>query len=108
MSNEKFMRDLARGHIYEKRSLLYLDYDEYKFMEGYHKEYDLEITKDNKKIKVEVKSDKQASHTGNLAIEYECNNKPSGITSSTAAGITTTAITPSGCPHLNERLWSVQ
>jgi len=80
----KFQKDLETGHFYEKRSLLYLDYDDHKFINGYFKEYDLELTKDGKLIKIEVKSDKQASRTGNLAIEYECNNKPSGITSSTA------------------------
>ena len=80
----KFQKDLSTGHFYEERSLLYLDYDEHKFIEGYFKEYDLEIIKDGKTIKIEVKSDKRASRTGNLAIEYECNDKPSGITSSTA------------------------
>ena len=80
----KFEKDLATGQEYEKRSLLYLDYDTHKFIQGYHKEYDLEITKDGKKITVEVKSDKQASLTGNLAIEYKCNKKPSGITTTTA------------------------
>ena len=52
--------------------------------EGYFKEYDLIITKDNVDTKIEVKSDRQASFTGNMAIEYECNNKPSGLTSTTA------------------------
>lgn len=80
----KFQKDLATGQEYEKRSLLYLDYDTYKFIEGYFKEYDLEITKDGVKTTIEVKSDKQASLTGNLAIEYECNKKPSGISTTTA------------------------
>jgi len=81
---DKFQKDLATGHEYEKRSLLYLDYDEYEFKEGYFKEYDLIITKNGKKTTIEVKSDKQASLTGNLAIEYKCSGKPSGITSTTA------------------------
>jgi len=34
--------------------------------------------------KIEVKSDRQAGRTGNLCIEYECNGKPSGITSTEA------------------------
>ena len=53
-------------------------------MKGYFKEYDLIITKDNNETRIEVKSDRHASKTGNLAIEYECNNKPSGITSTEA------------------------
>lgn len=84
MTSTKFEKDLKTGHLYEQRSLLYLEYDEYKIMEGYFKEYDIEIIKNNEIIKIEVKSDKQAALTGNLAIEYECNNKKSGIASSTA------------------------
>lgn len=82
--HSKFEEDLKNGKIYEKRSLLYLEYDKYKMIEGNFKEYDLEIVKDNKKIKIEVKSDKQASITNNLAIEYKYNNKKSGISSTTA------------------------
>ncbi len=84
MTYTKFKKDLQTGHFYEKKCLEYLDYDTVEHKKGYFKEYDLIITKDGKETKIEVKSDKQASKTGNLAIEYECNNKPSGITSSTA------------------------
>ena len=79
-----FKQDLIQGHIYELKSLNYLEYDTYIHDKAYRKEYDLIIIKDDKQIKIEVKSDKQASKTGNLAIEYECNNKPSGITSTEA------------------------
>lgn len=84
MTYNKFEKDLEQGKKYELESLNYLDYDTYEMKEGYFKEYDLIITKDNVDIKIEVKSDRQASITGNMAIEYECNNKPSGITSTTA------------------------
>ena len=80
----KFKKDLATGHKYEKKCLEYLDYDTVEHMKGYFKEYDLIITKDGKKTKIEVKSDRQASITGNMAIEYECNKKPSGLTSTQA------------------------
>lgn len=80
----KFEKDLAKGHLYEAKSLNYLDYDDYKFMNGYFKEYDLEITKNGNKTTIEVKSDTQASYTGNLAIEYECSGKPSGINATKA------------------------
>jgi predicted AAA+ superfamily ATPase len=46
---------------------------------GCCKEYDIIITKDNVKTKIEVKSDRMAHQTGNLAIEYESYGKPSGI-----------------------------
>ena len=84
MTYNKFKKDLAQGKKYELESLNYLDYDTYEMKEGYFKEYDLIITKDNVDTKIEVKSDRQASITGNMVIEYECNNKPSGLTSTTA------------------------
>jgi hypothetical protein len=79
MIYSKFRKQLNQGHKYELESLKYLDYDTYKHDTKYRKEYDLIIIKDNKKIKIEVKSDRQASITGNLAIEYECSNKLSGL-----------------------------
>jgi len=45
-------------------------------------EYDILISKDNIEKKIEVKSDRLSSKTGNIFIEYECNSKPSGITTS--------------------------
>ena len=80
----KFQNQLSQGQKYEKKCLDYLEYDEYKHDTKYRKEYDLIIIKDGKEIKIEVKSDRQASKTGNLAIEYECNKKGSGITTTEA------------------------
>lgn len=80
----KFNEQLSQGQKYERLCLEYLEYDAVEHMSGYFKEYDLVIKKEGKGTKIEVKSDRQASRTGNLAIEYECNNKPSGITSTEA------------------------
>ena len=80
----KFHKDLKQGQKYETKCLEYLDYDSVIHKKGYFKEYDLTIFKNGHPIKIEVKSDRQASKTGNLAIEYECNNNPSGITSTKA------------------------
>jgi hypothetical protein len=80
----KFSNQLKQGHKYERESLKYLEHDSFKHDTKYRKEYDLIIIKDGKKIKIEVKSDRQASITGNLAIEYECNKKGSGITTTEA------------------------
>lgn len=82
--SNKFQKNLDTGHLYEKKALKYLEYDSVEHMEGYFKEYDFIITKDNKEYKIEVKSDKQSQHTGNMVIEYECSGKPSGISSTTA------------------------
>jgi len=84
MTYNKFKKDLEQGHKYEKLALDYLDYDHFERKEGYFKEYDFVFSKDGKEYKVEVKSDRQSAITGNMAIEYECNNKPSGLTSTTA------------------------
>jgi hypothetical protein len=80
----KFQNQLKQGKKYEKIALNYLEYDTVEHKEGYFKEYDFEITNKTEKIKIEVKSDRQAAKTGNLCIEYECKNKPSGIAASTA------------------------
>jgi uncharacterized protein (DUF3820 family) len=80
----KFQRQLANGNVYEIRSLMYLEHDTYEQKQGKFKPYDLIITHKSKTYKIEVKSDRQAGHTGNMAIEYECNGKPSGISSTEA------------------------
>lgn len=80
----KFQKQLANGNIYEVRSLMYMEHDTYEQKQGKFKPYDLIITKSGKETKIEVKSDRQAGRTGNMAIEFECNGKPSGITSTEA------------------------
>jgi len=84
MIYNKFQEQLNQGHKYELESLKYLDYDTYEHDKQYRKEYDLIIIKGDKRIKIEVKSDRMASKTGNLAIEYECNKQPSGINATEA------------------------
>ena len=79
-----FDEDLKFGHKYEKKSLKYLDFDDYEFKKGYFKEYDLLIKKNNKITKIEIKCDRLSYKTGNLAIEYRCNDKDSGLSSTKA------------------------
>jgi len=85
-----FISDLKFGQKYEQKLLELLPYDTYTHKVGYskkkdiqedgfNKNYDLTITKDNKLTKYEVKSDRRAINTMNIAIEFECRNKPSGI-----------------------------
>ena len=77
-----FLEDLKFGKTYEKELLNYLDFDNYNMCvenENF-KSWDIEIIKNDIKIYYEVKSDRIGYKTGNIAIEYECNNKPSGIT----------------------------
>lgn len=79
-----FEADLKLGKVYEKIALKFFDYNRYKQSKGNNKKYDLKLyTNDenerSKIIKVEVKCDRKAYKTNNIVIEYECNNKPSGI-----------------------------
>lgn len=76
----KFISDLKFGNFYELKLLEHIDYDEYKISEGNFKPYDLKILKDNKYIRYEVKADRLAYKTGNIAIEFQYNDKNSGIT----------------------------
>ncbi len=83
--NSKFLIDLATGHKYEELLLKHIPFKSYIRPEGYFKEYDLMVYKKNgSKSSYEVKADKQINIYGNICIEYQCRNKPSGITTSTA------------------------
>jgi len=81
-----FLSCLEQGEKYERIALDYFP-NKKNFTQtvGLFKEYDLIITNnDDSQTTVEVKADFMAYKTGNLAIEWECNNKPSGISSTTA------------------------
>lgn len=77
-SRSTFKKDLTFGQTYEHKAADYLKYKTIKYAKGYCKGYDLIL---NGKTKIEVKSDRMAHKTGNLAIEYYCNNRKSGILS---------------------------
>jgi len=79
---EKFYSCLESAKIYEMETLKYLDYDDFEFNNDYR--YDIHIIKDDKVTLIEVKSEKRASETGNICIEYSCRGKPSGITTTQA------------------------
>jgi len=74
-----FQYCLIQGKKYEKETLKYVQYDTFEFSEGYCKEWDLEITKDDVKTIFEVKSERYAGHSGNICVEYSYNGKPSGV-----------------------------
>lgn len=84
MSISNFDKDLKLGQKYEQEALKYFKYNDFKISEGKFKPYDIELTTDNGKRYIEVKCDRLAHKTGNLAIEYECNGQPSGLNSTKA------------------------
>ena len=79
-----FDDDLYLGNTYEKKAINYIKHESYKIMQGKFKDYDIEFIKNDKIIKVEVKCDRLAMKTGNIAIEYKYNNSDSGINTTTA------------------------
>jgi len=81
---EDFYKCLKVGEKYESIALEYIKFDSVKFPDGKCKEFDFEITKKKKDgeiihTKYEVKCDKKASTSGNLAIEFESRGENSGV-----------------------------
>lgn len=76
-----FKNDLEFGNKFEQKALEYFNYKTVEFPQGIHKEYDFIY---NGKIKVEVKADLMGYRTGNIAVEFDCNGKRSGIRATTA------------------------
>lgn len=79
-----FVKDLELGNKYEKLLIEYLGYDDAKIMDGCFKDYDIEININNTMTYFEVKADRLTHKTNNICIEFECSNKPSGITTTKA------------------------
>lgn len=80
-----FSNDLQFGKKYEQLALQYLVYDTVEFApDKKFSDYDFVTMNNDNIIKYEVKSDRLTHKTGNLAIEYECNKKPSGVSTTKA------------------------
>ena len=81
---EKFVKDLETGKVYEKKALELIQkkYPKAFIQDGYFLEWDIYIPEID--MGVEVKSDAQYKKTGNFYVEYECNDKPSGISTTKA------------------------
>ena len=75
-----FTSDLKLGMSYELEALKLFNFKSFVQSTGNFKEYDLKLIEEDGTVTlVEVKCDRLAINTGNIAIEYMCNNKPSGI-----------------------------
>jgi hypothetical protein len=87
-----FKFDLELGQKYEKEFIKYKRWDERKIKyittqdKGKFKEYDVASLDDDGNIffKYEVKCDRIAYTTSNIAIEFECNGVKSGINATKA------------------------
>ena len=80
-----FISDKLFGKKYERNFVELIEYDSYRFPENdYHKEWDIEITKDGEITHFEVKADRRTFATGNICLEFAYNGEDSGITSTKA------------------------
>jgi hypothetical protein len=79
-----FFQDLQLGEIYQKRFLYLYQYDTCEIAKGCFKDWDIKMTYEGTTIYVEVKYDRRAETSGNLAIEFECSGKPSGVATTKA------------------------
>lgn len=75
-----FASDLKFGKVYETDCALRVG-NGVRIIQGKFKPYDMI---DDDGVKYEVKSDRRTVDTGNICIEYMCNGKESGITTTTA------------------------
>lgn len=81
MSNYNFHRDLHRAKKTEVDVANYLAEETRSSIKILNdtKEFDIVLERVGKNYVIEVKEDFMAAKTGNVAVEYECRGKPSGI-----------------------------
>lgn len=82
-----FKKDLQDGQLAEREAIekLQVHFPEISdFRQSDTKGYDIEAMLDGQRITFEVKNDLMAHKTGNVAIEYECRGRASGLATSTA------------------------
>ena len=79
-----FSQDLTFGQSFEHEFLKHIEYDTFIISEGKFKEYDLKICKDANTTYYEIKADRIAYMTKNIAIEYKCSGISSGIRTTTS------------------------
>jgi len=82
-----FNKDLQDGQRAEREAIekLQIHFPEISdFRQSNTKHYDIEGLMDGQPITFEVKNDLMAHQTGNVAIEYECRGKASGLATTTA------------------------
>ena len=79
MKDQEFINTLQFGKLYEQKAKEYFEYNECQEVGDTIPGYDVVFKKDNTEVKVEVKADRQAWKFGNVCIEIESNNIPSGL-----------------------------
>ena len=95
-----FFADLTLGNEWESKLLNYVEHDTFTFAPPLCKGWDVATTYQDHTVKWEVKSDRMACRTGNVAIETRCNGIPSGITSTEADYYAYFVLQPASDPTL--------
>lgn len=82
----KFSNCLIQGNFYEEELKKYIQYDTFETSKSFKnfKDWDVKTTAREKTLLYEVKSETNASKTGNICIEFRNNNMPSGINATKA------------------------
>lgn len=78
MSTQQFLKDLKFGQKYEQLLTTIIENQGFEFCDN--KDYDVKIIVNGEEVFYEVKADKLTHKTNNICIEFDCRNKPSGIT----------------------------
>lgn len=86
MGNYNFDEDLNVAKQTEHEiGLLFAEYYGWNLVSmSNHKGYDLVLEKNGRNVLVEVKEDFAVGKTGNVAVEFSCRGKPSGISTTQA------------------------
>ena len=79
-----FYVDRDFGEQYQHKLLDLIEYDTYEMAHGDFKNYDLKIVHAKETILFEVKADRKAASTKNIAIEFQYKGRPSGINATDA------------------------
>jgi hypothetical protein len=79
-----FTEDLQYGEEWERTAIAKLHADTIRKMDGKFLYFDYIIYKNSIIELIEVKTDRYCIKSGNIAIEFKCNGKDSGITTSKA------------------------
>jgi len=80
-----FHQDLEYGNAAEEFAISLYEYDEVgRAPKCVFKDWDFWLRSGDTKVFYEVKKDKMTKRTGNVAIEFECSGKPSGISTTKA------------------------
>lgn len=79
-----WVEDIRLGNEYQRKFISLITYDSVTVAHGNFKPYDIAVMRGTERTLYEIKADRKTVTTGNIVIEFACNNKPSGITSTVA------------------------